>query len=76
MRPRGPRRATLGVSDVALELVWVAAHLGLRRKGAAFDHEDAAPHPRLARHTRLWGHVHDITLTLGHPPAPYMGPGS
>lgn len=30
----------------------------------------AAPYPRLARHGQLWGYVHDLTATLGHPAAP------
>jgi hypothetical protein len=42
-----------------LQLIWVAAHHGLRRQ--RLDARRAA---------ELWGYVHDLTAALGHPPAP------
>jgi hypothetical protein len=58
------------VTLALLQLLWVAAHHGLRRRSAARDPHDAAPYPLAAWYARLWGHVHDVTKNLGHPPAP------
>lgn len=59
-----------GLAFTVASLLWVAAHHGLRRLGAARDPHDAAPYPLTAWHVRLWGYVHDLTAALGCPPAP------
>lgn len=48
----------------ALSLLWVSAHLYLRRIGVARALPPAAQ-------AALWQHVHDLTRALGNPPAPY-----
>jgi hypothetical protein len=50
------------MSDVLLQIIWVAAHVGLRE----WSRERR---PTAAQ----WSHVHDITIELGCPPAPRMG---
>ncbi len=52
------------MSDIMLQLVWVAAHHGLRADGAK---------PVALRrfgYSNMWPLVHDITAVLGFPPAP------
>lgn len=55
-----------------LSLLWVSAHLSLRCKGA-YLHLDAAPYPAREHYTRMRPAVHDLTVALGCPPAPYEG---
>lgn len=50
-------------SDIALQLLWVAAHHGLRQHGA----RGTMPRPT---QIDCWGDVHRITTALGNPPAP------
>lgn len=49
-----------------LALLWVAAHHGLRRLGAAKALDKATS-------AQLWGWVHDVTAALGFPVAPGGG---
>lgn len=58
------------MNNLLLSLLWVSAHHGLRQRSVPHDPRDAAPYPRLAWHSQLWGYVHDITKELGHPVAP------
>lgn len=62
------------MGDLLLQLVWVAAHHGLRRANGhitrALRSGDAAPFPWHTIRTRQWGAVHDVTAALGNPPAP------
>ena len=58
------------MSPLLAQLLWVAAHHGLRQRSIARDPLDAAPYPLAAWVSALWGHVHDLTAALGHPPAP------
>ncbi len=58
------------MTNVVLQLLWVAAHHGLRQRCSARDPQDTASCPRATWDARMWNHVHDITKELGHPPAP------
>jgi len=65
------------MSDIVLQLVWVAAHHGLRKGGAyLWSHRRECNETRcatceeLVRHLALWNRVYDITTALGFPPAP------
>lgn len=51
------------MTDLALQLLWVAAHHGLRRHGAANTMS-------VADRCECWRAVHQITSALGNPPAP------
>lgn len=56
-----------------LQLAWVAAHIGLRARGAEIMSDRLCNHPIqhvFARHALLWDAVHDITRELDYPPAP------
>lgn len=55
-----------------LQLLWTSAHFSLRRKGA-YLHQDAAPYPAREHYTRLWPLVHEVTVALGCPVAPWEG---
>lgn len=58
------------MTAIALQLLWISAHHGRRQRAIPHDPRDAAPYPRLAWHSQMWGYVHDITAALGHPVAP------
>ena len=47
---------------ILLQIVWVAAHVGLEQWSR--DRRPTAG---------MWSHVYDITKELGFPPAPQMG---
>lgn len=67
------------MGDVLLQIVWVAAHHGLRQQSIEFQRETPALREQLTasrmRDRRYdlavrWRMVHDITTALGNPPAP------
>jgi len=51
------------VTDIALQWLWVAAHHGLRKHGAA----NSMP---VDQRCACWSDLHRITSALGNPPAP------
>lgn len=50
------------VDDLVLQLVWVAAHHGLRRW-----EQRGMLRPQI---NSCWEYVHEVTVALGNPPAP------
>jgi hypothetical protein len=69
------------VSDILLQIIWVAAHHGLRTSGPAIRAmecscgvDDAMPKCPACRagrqRSRTWSMVHGIGRELGFPPAP------
>lgn len=55
------------MGEVLLQLLWVAAHHGLRKLGALQRQRSMTD---IEHHVRCWRDVHDITAALGNPPAP------
>lgn len=70
------------MSDVVLQLIWVAAHHGLRVQWPALcgDRDsrqfmddqltDPAWRARVKEHGQRWRWTREITAALGNPPAP------
>lgn len=61
------------MGDVLLQLVWVAAHHGLRGRTEMVlgsSHGGDVCQPRRAILERQWSLTHDVTTALGNPPAP------
>lgn len=55
------------MGDVLLQILWVAAHHGLRKLGASQRQRSMDD---IERHVRCWHDLHNVTTALGNPPAP------
>lgn len=62
------------IADLALQILWVAAHHGLRARLACYDRSlrrgSALWEFGRAELNTLWPLVHEVTAALGNPPAP------